>query len=97
MKETKKDYIRKVDEKLFKLEKDISYLEKIIHDSDTDSTLALDTFNVKHALNEEDYNELIEIIKLKLEKEVDKLKDKHNKIEEGITFDDYINEEIKKY
>jgi len=97
MRETKKDDIRKVDEKLFRLEKDISYLEKIIHDSDIDSILALDNFNIKHVLDKEDYKELIEIIKLKLEKETNKLKDKHNKIEEGITFDDYVSKELKKY
>lgn len=89
---TKKDYIRKIDEELFKIEKDISYLEKKIED--IDNHLGINGLSMEITLDDKEVEELKNIIIFKLEKKVEELKEKHNKLESGVSLDDYVMENI---
>jgi len=92
--ERKKDDIRKIDKKLYQLEKDISYLEKSLGDIGVESNISINNINLNMALDERDIDELKNMIRNKLVRRIEELKDKHNKIEDGVSFDDYVSKEL---
>lgn len=96
-----KENIRKIDQMIYMLEKDISFLEKIYegikdYENGKKSSIKLKLENVliSKLLDEEDLNELISIMKIKVSKMIDSKKKELDEIQAGIAFDDVVHKKI---